>query len=91
MPRACGYDRLREIKRSCSATRAAAWSTSTVRDAGRSRRLATRGVALRFFAATGRDTVGVSVHAPGAYAEQMLVQESLMMPVPNGLPSDVAA
>jgi threonine dehydrogenase-like Zn-dependent dehydrogenase len=37
------------------------------------------------------DTVGLSMHAPGAYAEQVLVQESLMMPVPNGLPSDVAA
>jgi threonine dehydrogenase-like Zn-dependent dehydrogenase len=40
---------------------------------------------------SGVDTVGLSVHAPGAYAEQMLVQESLMMPVPNGLGSDVAA
>jgi threonine dehydrogenase-like Zn-dependent dehydrogenase len=39
----------------------------------------------------GVDTVGLSVHAPGAYAEQMLVQESLMLPVPNGLPADVAA
>ena len=27
----------------------------------------------------GVDTVGLSVHAPGAYAEQMLVEESLMM------------
>jgi threonine dehydrogenase-like Zn-dependent dehydrogenase len=39
----------------------------------------------------GIDAVGLSVHAPGAYAEQMLVQEALMMPVPNGLPPDVAA
>ncbi len=39
----------------------------------------------------GVDTVGLSVHAPGAYAEQMLVEESLMMPVPNGLSSDIAA
>jgi threonine dehydrogenase-like Zn-dependent dehydrogenase len=39
----------------------------------------------------GVDTVGLSVHAAGAYAEQMLVEESLMMPVPNGLGSDVAA
>ncbi len=39
----------------------------------------------------GVDTVGLSVHAPGAYAEQVLVEESLMMPVPNGLPPDVAA
>ena len=37
------------------------------------------------------DMVGLSVHAPGAYAEQMLVNESLMMPVPNGLRPDVAA
>ena len=39
----------------------------------------------------GVDTVGLSVHAPGAYAEQLVVEESLMMPVPNGLDSDVAA
>ncbi|HEX8204864.1 MAG TPA: zinc-binding dehydrogenase [Solirubrobacteraceae bacterium] len=39
----------------------------------------------------GVDTVGLSPHAPGAYAEQLVVQESLMMPVPNGLESDVAA
>jgi threonine dehydrogenase-like Zn-dependent dehydrogenase len=37
------------------------------------------------------DTVGLSLHAPGAYAEQVLVQESLMLPVPNGLAPDVAA
>jgi threonine dehydrogenase-like Zn-dependent dehydrogenase len=37
------------------------------------------------------DTIGLSIHAPGAYAEQMLVQESLMLPVPNGLAPDVAA
>jgi threonine dehydrogenase-like Zn-dependent dehydrogenase len=41
--------------------------------------------------ADGIDTVGLSRHAPGAYAEQLLVQESLMMPVPNGLAPDVAA
>ena len=39
----------------------------------------------------GVDTVGLSVHAPGAYAEQLLVQESLMMPVPNGLRPEIAA
>jgi threonine dehydrogenase-like Zn-dependent dehydrogenase len=39
----------------------------------------------------GVDTVGLSVHAPGAYAEQLLVEESLMMPVPNGLKPDAAA
>ena len=36
--------------------------------------------------AQGIDPIGLSAHAPGAYAEQVLVQESLMMPVPNGLP-----
>jgi threonine dehydrogenase-like Zn-dependent dehydrogenase len=39
----------------------------------------------------GVDTTGLSMHAPGAYAEQLLVEESLMMPVPNGLAPDVAA
>jgi threonine dehydrogenase-like Zn-dependent dehydrogenase len=39
----------------------------------------------------GIDMVGLSMHAPGAYAEQLLVEESLMLPVPNGLGSDVAA
>jgi NADPH:quinone reductase-like Zn-dependent oxidoreductase len=33
---------------------------------------------------------GLSVHAPGAYAEQLLVEESLMLAVPNGLAPDVA-
>jgi threonine dehydrogenase-like Zn-dependent dehydrogenase len=52
----------------------------------------TRVVALPLLRGShGVDTVGLSVHAPGAYAEQMLVEESLMMPVPNGLGSDVAA
>lgn len=37
------------------------------------------------------DTTGLSVHAPGAYAEQVLVERSLMMPVPNGLDPEVAA
>jgi threonine dehydrogenase-like Zn-dependent dehydrogenase len=41
--------------------------------------------------AQGVDTVGLSMHAPGAYAEQLLVQEALMMPVPNGLRPEVAA
>jgi threonine dehydrogenase-like Zn-dependent dehydrogenase len=39
----------------------------------------------------GVDAVGLSRHAPGAYAEQMLVEESLMLPVPNGLAPEVAA
>jgi threonine dehydrogenase-like Zn-dependent dehydrogenase len=37
------------------------------------------------------DLLGLSVHAPGAYAEQLLVEESLMMAVPNGLSAEVAA
>ena len=37
------------------------------------------------------DTIGLSQHAPGAYAEQLLVDEALMLPVPNGLPADIAA
>jgi threonine dehydrogenase-like Zn-dependent dehydrogenase len=41
--------------------------------------------------AQGVDTTGLSEHAPGAYAEQVLVQEALMLPVPNGLASEVAA
>jgi threonine dehydrogenase-like Zn-dependent dehydrogenase len=41
--------------------------------------------------AQGIDAVGLSAHAPGAYAEQLVVQESMMMPVPNGLAPDVAA
>ena len=39
----------------------------------------------------GVDTVGLSPHAPGAYAEQLIAEESLMLPVPNGLAPDVAA
>jgi threonine dehydrogenase-like Zn-dependent dehydrogenase len=39
----------------------------------------------------GVDTLGLSRHAPGAYAEQLIVQESLMMAVPNGLGADIAA
>jgi threonine dehydrogenase-like Zn-dependent dehydrogenase len=52
----------------------------------------TRVVALPLLRGSdGVDTVGLSVRAPGAYAEQLLVEESLMMPVPNGLGSNVAA
>jgi threonine dehydrogenase-like Zn-dependent dehydrogenase len=41
--------------------------------------------------ALGIDAVGLSADAPGAYAEQLVVQESMMMAVPNGLAPDVAA
>ncbi len=39
----------------------------------------------------GVETTGLSQHAPGAYAEQVLVQESMMLPVPNGLDPALAA
>src|SRR3954454_8417387 len=52
----------------------------------------TRAVALPLLRNDGIvDPTGLSQHAPGAYAEEVLVQESLMMPVPNGLAPDVAA
>jgi threonine dehydrogenase-like Zn-dependent dehydrogenase len=35
--------------------------------------------------------IGLAADAPGAYAEQVVVEESLMLPVPNGLPPDVSA
>jgi threonine dehydrogenase-like Zn-dependent dehydrogenase len=34
---------------------------------------------------------GLSAHAPGAYAEQVLVEDALSLPVPNGLAPEVAA
>jgi threonine dehydrogenase-like Zn-dependent dehydrogenase len=36
------------------------------------------------------DPIGLSSHAPGGYAEQVVVQASLMLPVTNGLPPEVA-
>jgi threonine dehydrogenase-like Zn-dependent dehydrogenase len=39
----------------------------------------------------GVDLTGFTPHAPGAYADQLLVQESMMMAVPNGLDPAVAA
>ncbi|MEO6794568.1 MAG: alcohol dehydrogenase catalytic domain-containing protein, partial [Mycobacterium sp.] len=35
--------------------------------------------------------VGLSVSAPGGYAEQMVVEQSMALPVPNGLSSEAAA
>lgn len=37
------------------------------------------------------DLLGLSARSAGAYAERVVVEESLMMPVPNGLPADEAA
>lgn len=52
----------------------------------------TRVVALPFLRNRGHvDLTGLSAHAPGAYAEQVLVQESMMMAVPDELSTDVAA
>ncbi|MEB3021448.1 zinc-binding dehydrogenase [[Mycobacterium] crassicus] len=41
----------------------------------------------------GKDihAMGLSVSAPGSYAEQMVVEQSLALPVPNGLSSQAAA
>ncbi|MHA7987403.1 zinc-binding dehydrogenase [Rathayibacter sp. CAU 1779] len=41
----------------------------------------------------GRDVdgIGLSAHAPGGFAEQVLVQETLTMPVPEGMSPDIAA
>lgn len=37
------------------------------------------------------DLIGLSARTPGAYAERIAVQESMMLPVPNGLKPEVAA
>ena len=48
-------------------------------------------VALPLLRAGGTvHAIGLSAAAPGAYAEQLLVEESLTMPVPNGLAPEVA-
>jgi threonine dehydrogenase-like Zn-dependent dehydrogenase len=41
----------------------------------------------------GKDvhTIGLSTAAPGAYAEQLVIEQSLALPVPNGLPAEAAA
>ena len=39
----------------------------------------------------GVHPTGLSAHAPGAYAEQVLVEDALSLPVPNGLAAEVAA
>jgi len=37
------------------------------------------------------DMIGLSTHTTGAYAELMLVEEAMAMPVPNGLSAELAA
>ena len=39
----------------------------------------------------GVDAIGLSQRSPGAYAEQVVVDESMTIPVPNGLSADQAA
>ncbi len=49
-------------------------------------------VALPLLRREGKpQAIGLSRMAPGAYAEQVLVEESLMLPVPNGLSAELAA
>lgn len=52
----------------------------------------TRVVSQNLIRANGRiELQGLTTGVTGAYAERMLLQEVTMMPVPNGLSSDVAA
>lgn len=37
------------------------------------------------------ELLGLSAHSPGAYAERVVVQETMTMPIPNGLPAADAA
>lgn len=37
------------------------------------------------------DMLGMSSRTPGAYAERVLAQESMLLPIPNGLSDDMAA
>ena len=39
----------------------------------------------------GIDALGLSICAPGAFAERVVVDEAMMMPVPNGLGDELAA
>ncbi len=53
--------------------------------------LGTRIVALPLLRSGGSvRAIGLDSRAPGGYAEQMLVQEALAVPVPNGLPAHLA-
>ncbi|MBF6214950.1 zinc-binding dehydrogenase [Nocardia puris] len=52
----------------------------------------TKVVALPILRESGKpQLIGLSPAAPGAYAEQVVVQESMTMPVPNGLSAELAA
>lgn len=43
------------------------------------------------FGPKGAETIGYSNRFPGGFAEQMVLQEDLLLPVPNGLSADAAA
>jgi threonine dehydrogenase-like Zn-dependent dehydrogenase len=68
--------------------------SGTVRERGRGSRLA-EGTPVVSFPLLRQDggvhPTGLSARAPGAYAEQVLVEDALTLAVPNGLPLDVAA
>ena len=38
---------------------------------------------------SGMHAIGLSASAPGAYAEQVVIEEAFMMPLPNGLSPDI--
>lgn len=68
--------------------------SGVVAEAGRGSRLreGTPVVSFPLLRAGGAvHTTGLSPHAPGAYAEQVLAQDALSLAIPNGLPSDLAA
>ena len=41
--------------------------------------------------AEGRETVGYSNNIPGGYGEYMVLSEAMLLPVPDGLPTNIAA
>ncbi len=58
----------------------------------RALKVGTRVVAMPLVRSKGEvHTIGLAAAAPGAYAEQVVAQQSLAMPVPNGLSNELAA
>ncbi len=43
------------------------------------------------FGSHGPETVGYSNRYPGGYGQYMVIQKDLMLPIPNGLPAELAA
>lgn len=61
-------------------------------DCERTLPVGTRVCAFPFvFGPQGRETVGYSAVTPGGYGEYMLLMECLLQPVPEGLPTPIAA